>query len=485
MVMNGAQNHRQLKRVDATYQNAYGLRGLDDLIARRVDGRTAGGVSPDGSYATGVSDGSYRVLSDVQLSVREVMSATAGVAVERRRYTAYGERQDQLIADFNGDGFVDFFDYDAHADAFEDGVPAPDDMKADVNGDGIVDFFDLDAFAVMFDPGAAGALPAVRHGYCGYVEDRATGLWLARFRWYDADQGRWLQRDPAGYVDGMGLYGYIDSPLMFEDPYGLEPEQTVPQWHHMIPKPIRDALGKSGACIDPHGAKYGRVFLPGDHWFPGDNGVHKDYNDAWIEWWKDFKNKNKRTPGANDIDNFIKQLEDDKRFSSWLSKAAKATCSYRQWSDKKMTFVRKWLLASKLFQREVLQASIAKVRNILLARAAKKAGKSTIKQVPVAGHLWTLAAATFAYCTSSGKSYGQCVAEEIVSFTEEEIKEFADQAEACGRLMMRDSKVADVINDICETGCQDVTRPKFSPAEQSVPADDRTRNPDTEDPNIP
>jgi hypothetical protein len=35
-------------RVDATYQNAYGLRGLDDLIARRVDGRTAGACRPTG-----------------------------------------------------------------------------------------------------------------------------------------------------------------------------------------------------------------------------------------------------------------------------------------------------------------------------------------------------------------------------------------------------------------------------------------------------
>jgi RHS repeat-associated protein len=76
---------------------------------------------------------------------------------------------------------------------------------------------------VMFDPGAAGALPAVRHGYCGYVEDRATGLWLARFRWYDADTGRWIQRDPAGYVDGMGLYEYVQSQtITLVDPMGLD-----------------------------------------------------------------------------------------------------------------------------------------------------------------------------------------------------------------------------------------------------------------------
>ena len=52
------------------------------------------------------------------------------------------------LADFNADGFVDFFDYDAFVAAFETGDPA-----ADVNGDGFLDFFDYDAFVGAFETG--------------------------------------------------------------------------------------------------------------------------------------------------------------------------------------------------------------------------------------------------------------------------------------------------------------------------------------------
>ena len=38
---------------------------------------------------------------------------------------------------------------------------------------------------------------------------------------YDPKHGRWLQRDPAGYMDGMNLYEYARSrPTVFADPSG-------------------------------------------------------------------------------------------------------------------------------------------------------------------------------------------------------------------------------------------------------------------------
>ncbi|XVJ58782.1 MAG: hypothetical protein HEQ23_05020 [Tepidisphaera sp.] len=48
-------------------------------------------------------------------------------------------------ADFNGDGFVDFFDYDAFVGAFESGGEG-----ADFNMDCFIDFFDYDAFVEAF-----------------------------------------------------------------------------------------------------------------------------------------------------------------------------------------------------------------------------------------------------------------------------------------------------------------------------------------------
>ncbi|QOI99718.1 MAG: hypothetical protein HRU70_04180 [Phycisphaeraceae bacterium] len=55
-------------------------------------------------------------------------------------------------ADFNADGFVDFFDLDSFLGCFEGGA-CPGDLTADVNADGFVDFFDLDAFLAEFELG--------------------------------------------------------------------------------------------------------------------------------------------------------------------------------------------------------------------------------------------------------------------------------------------------------------------------------------------
>ncbi|QOI99124.1 MAG: hypothetical protein HRU70_00910 [Phycisphaeraceae bacterium] len=55
-------------------------------------------------------------------------------------------------ADFNDDGFLDFFDLDAYVACFE-GTECPEGKDADFNGDGFVDFFDLDAYTEAFENG--------------------------------------------------------------------------------------------------------------------------------------------------------------------------------------------------------------------------------------------------------------------------------------------------------------------------------------------
>jgi hypothetical protein len=55
-------------------------------------------------------------------------------------------------ADFNGDGFLDFFDYDDYVNCFETGT-CPQGRSADFNGDGFIDFFDYDDFVLAYENG--------------------------------------------------------------------------------------------------------------------------------------------------------------------------------------------------------------------------------------------------------------------------------------------------------------------------------------------
>ncbi|QOJ00518.1 MAG: hypothetical protein HRU70_08455 [Phycisphaeraceae bacterium] len=55
-------------------------------------------------------------------------------------------------ADYNGDGFVDFFDFADFVDCFE-GVFCPEGQSGDFNGDGFVDFFDFTDFVDAFEAG--------------------------------------------------------------------------------------------------------------------------------------------------------------------------------------------------------------------------------------------------------------------------------------------------------------------------------------------
>ena len=58
--------------------------------------------------------------------------------------------------------------------------------------------------------------------YCGYRYDPETGFYQVRERVYHPTLGRWLQRDPIGYGDGMGLYEYVSgSPTGSRDASGL------------------------------------------------------------------------------------------------------------------------------------------------------------------------------------------------------------------------------------------------------------------------
>jgi RHS repeat-associated protein len=59
--------------------------------------------------------------------------------------------------------------------------------------------------------------------YTGQRFDPETGLYYYRARYYDPAKGRFLQRDPLEFIDGMNLYRYaLDNPPNNVDPTGLQ-----------------------------------------------------------------------------------------------------------------------------------------------------------------------------------------------------------------------------------------------------------------------
>jgi hypothetical protein len=100
--------------------------------------------------------------------IDEVVSVHNGVVIARRFGAATpGEGYEGEIlegsmvelrfepscrVDFNGDGFVDFFDYGSYVACFE-GEACPDGRDADFNADGFTDFFDYAEFVEAFEAG--------------------------------------------------------------------------------------------------------------------------------------------------------------------------------------------------------------------------------------------------------------------------------------------------------------------------------------------
>jgi len=63
--------------------------------------------------------------------------------------------------------------------------------------------------------------------FAGRRLDEESGLYYYRARHYNSNNGRFLQRDPVGFVDGMNLYQYVgNNPLNRIDPFGLDDEPS-------------------------------------------------------------------------------------------------------------------------------------------------------------------------------------------------------------------------------------------------------------------
>lgn len=127
-----------------------------------------------GRGSGGTITAQYGVLSDAQGSVTALVADGTSTVVERYRYDAYGVRT----------------------------ILGPDSGGNPV--------LSVSAYAMRF-------------AFTGRPQDPVLGLISLRARWYHPSLGRFISRDPMGYVDGGNLYAFVrDMPLSFVDPSGMQ-----------------------------------------------------------------------------------------------------------------------------------------------------------------------------------------------------------------------------------------------------------------------
>ena len=124
------------------------------------------------------------------------------------------------------------------------------------------------------------------YGFSGRRYDVETGLWYYRNRMYHAALGRFLQRDPAGYVDGMHLYAYVmNNPMAYVDPSGMRAREFVTDmvdgvsdFLRRLSSQVAGAWNSAVASIvDRLGTDLGR--FPGQPTDPSDGRLRS--------WWKE------------------------------------------------------------------------------------------------------------------------------------------------------------------------------------------------------
>ncbi|NQU40996.1 MAG: hypothetical protein HQ523_13680 [Lentisphaerae bacterium] len=182
-----ALNRRTTKEVAATSESTEYLYDGDQVIEEKVEGSLARkfiyGNGIDSPVAM-ISTGTYYYLRDWRGNIR-VITDDSGDVVETYKYSLFGQ-----TTIYNGSA-------------------------------------QLIAESAIGNP----------YGYTGRRLEPETGLYHYRNRAYSPELGRFLQRDPAGYIDGLNLYAYTaNNPLSYGDPYGLY------RWEHNLDPDIGSAI---------------------------------------------------------------------------------------------------------------------------------------------------------------------------------------------------------------------------------------------------
>lgn len=117
----------------------------------------------------------------------------------------------------------------------------------------------------------------------GQYEDKETGLFYNRYRFFDPDSARYVTQDPVGLLGGLNLYAYAPNPVFWNDPNGLakrkrgcdpccgkDPASKARSWQGAEPyfgiDSYKNVVMKKGTVLYtlyPHGTEPGNYFSKG------------------------------------------------------------------------------------------------------------------------------------------------------------------------------------------------------------------------------
>ena len=165
---------------------------------------------------------------------------------QRTDSSAYGQHHITWDGDLDHDHVVDATDHNQMISLLGDGIGDPGyRADADVSRDGTISSTDVvqsnqGTLGIgMFDQRVVGQFLSDEDlygdyrnevnannntiGFAGAEWDWQAELYCMRNRYYDPQLGRFINRDPLGYVDGSNMYAYVmGGPTHMIDPMGLE-----------------------------------------------------------------------------------------------------------------------------------------------------------------------------------------------------------------------------------------------------------------------
>ena len=166
-----------------------------DALGRRVSTTSLSGTTRH------VYDDSWQVVADLDANCNVVVSYDWGDGIDNLLAVNVGGVSYYPLTDVQGTiwGYVDSqnnvvarWRYDAWGNVVDEEVSVP-------------------------------ALANIRYRFQGREWSVATGLVNFRMRWYDAETGRWLSKDPIGLSGGLNLYVFCrNAPISLVDAFGLD-----------------------------------------------------------------------------------------------------------------------------------------------------------------------------------------------------------------------------------------------------------------------